>query len=268
MPAPEPAGTERDADYYRADYGRYAPDWIPEPDNMSQATWNRYLASKPGSRKHKKAYANMHQEANGRGFPRPDPEQSYLADHGYDSGPGPRPGSRRTRRRHPRRPGAPGPGSPVRRPRMRRGRPGDRARRRALRRSGGPRALAAPPLPGCGRRAHPRAHDRDPARRHPACQPVPGRAWLAGPRRRVRRSAAGPGRGGLSPVLRREASHRRPSRRSTGRSGRDGHHPAGRRSDTPTRECENGSDGHSRQLGGSSAGDRGASRSITWQRQR
>jgi hypothetical protein len=87
MPASEPTGAERDAGYYRADYGRYQPDWIPAPDDVSPSAWDRYLTSQPGSKEHKAAYADMHREANGRGFPGPDPEQSYLRDHGYRTGP-------------------------------------------------------------------------------------------------------------------------------------------------------------------------------------
>jgi hypothetical protein len=80
------AGETAEVGYYRADYGHYAPDWIPRPDDVSLAAWNRYLASKPGSRKHRAAYAAMHQEVGGRGFPGPDLHWSYLADHGYKTG--------------------------------------------------------------------------------------------------------------------------------------------------------------------------------------
>jgi hypothetical protein len=87
MTAPEPASAERDAGYYREDYGRHEPDWIPQPDGVPSAAWDRYLTSQPGSDEHKAAYAAMHREADGRGFPGPDPAQSYLADHGYAARP-------------------------------------------------------------------------------------------------------------------------------------------------------------------------------------
>jgi hypothetical protein len=80
---------EPDVDYYREHYGKYAPDWIPRPDEASPRAWRRYDASRPGSRKHKAAYMAMHREAKGRGFPGPDPEESYRADHGYDTVPEP-----------------------------------------------------------------------------------------------------------------------------------------------------------------------------------
>lgn len=79
---PEPGEA---ADYFRADYGGYAPDWIPEPDGVSPEAWGRYWAARPGSPGHRAAYADMHREVNGRGFPGPDPDQSYQADHGYES---------------------------------------------------------------------------------------------------------------------------------------------------------------------------------------
>lgn len=70
-------------DYYRAAHGGYQPDWIPREDGEHLAAWDRYWTSQPGSDEHKAAYADMHREAAGRGFPGPDPELSYLADHGY-----------------------------------------------------------------------------------------------------------------------------------------------------------------------------------------
>lgn len=73
------------ADYYRPAYGRYEPDWIPPPDDVSPTAWDRYLTSRPGSDEHKAAYVDMHQEAEGKGFPGPDPDKSYLADHGFEA---------------------------------------------------------------------------------------------------------------------------------------------------------------------------------------
>jgi hypothetical protein len=80
--------TGHEASYYRENYGRYSPDWVPLSAGSWQngallAAWDRYYTSQPGSDEHKRAYADMHRETNGRGFPGPDPDQSYLADHGY-----------------------------------------------------------------------------------------------------------------------------------------------------------------------------------------
>jgi hypothetical protein len=83
VPGPDPAPTP---DYYRESHGRYKPDWIPEPDGVSPAAHERYLESQPGSDEHKAAYVAMHREVAGRGFPGPDPDQSYLADHGFETG--------------------------------------------------------------------------------------------------------------------------------------------------------------------------------------
>jgi hypothetical protein len=82
---------EPDADYYRAAYGGYEPDWIMEPDGVSPATRDRYLTSEPGSPEHRAAYVDMHRELKGNGFPGPDADRSYAADHGYES-PEPGPG--------------------------------------------------------------------------------------------------------------------------------------------------------------------------------
>jgi predicted GIY-YIG superfamily endonuclease len=51
----------------------------------SLAAWDRYVTSQPGSEEHKAAYVDMHREAGGEGFGDPDPDQSYLADHGYET---------------------------------------------------------------------------------------------------------------------------------------------------------------------------------------
>jgi hypothetical protein len=84
----------RGADYYRADYGDYEPDWIMQPDGVSPAAWDRYLTSQPGSDGHKAAYAEMHREVKGEGFPGPDPDRSYMEDHGYARNPEPGPEER------------------------------------------------------------------------------------------------------------------------------------------------------------------------------
>jgi hypothetical protein len=64
---------------------RPVPERAPQPDGGHPEAWDQYVSSNPGTEGHKAAYVDMHRTAGGQGFADPDPDRSYLIEHGYET---------------------------------------------------------------------------------------------------------------------------------------------------------------------------------------